>query len=120
MVEAMDLETLYERAGGALSETLRRIPSEAMLRRFILKYREDTTCVQLRAAVEERDWETAFRAAHTLKGVAQNLGFESLYRVSAELTEALRGGKPLTRPELLTAVEAQQQTLLRAIEALES
>ena len=119
MAEEMKLEELYERAGGALSETLRRIPSEAMLRRFVLKYREDATCLQLRTAVEKQDWESAFRAAHTLKGVAQNLGFETLYRVSAELTEALRGGNPLTQPALLAAVETQQQTLLKAIEALE-
>ena len=39
------------------------------------------------------DAETAFRAAHTLKGLCLNLGFESLYKVDAALTEELRAGK---------------------------
>ena len=34
--------------------------------------------------------EDAFRAVHTLKGVAINLGFTKLYEVSSTLTEALR------------------------------
>ena len=38
-----------------------------------------------------QDWETAFRASHTLKGVAQNLGMEHLYQVSSALCEAVRG-----------------------------
>ena len=37
-----------------------------------------------------------FRASHTLKGVAQNLGMEHLYQVSSALCEAVRGSKPLT------------------------
>lgn len=32
----------------------------------------------------------AFRGAHTLKGVAQNLGFGPLYKAAAEVTESLR------------------------------
>ena len=63
--------------------------------------------------------EAAFRAAHTLKGVAQNLGFQKLYLSSAALTEALRGPKPLTDPALREAVALDQAALLRAIQELE-
>ena len=38
--------------------------------------------------IEAKDAETAFRGAHTLKGVCLNLGFQKLYEVSAELTNA--------------------------------
>lgn len=34
---------------------------------------------------------TAFRAVHTLKGVALNLGLGSLAHASSQMTEALRG-----------------------------
>jgi len=34
----------------------------------------------------------AFRAAHTLKGVCQNLGFTNLYQPTCDLTEVLRTG----------------------------
>ena len=36
--------------------------------------------------------ELAFRAAHTLKGVCMNLGFDHLYKLSFEITESLRTG----------------------------
>ena len=36
--------------------------------------------------------ELAFRAAHTLKGVCMNLGFDHLYNPSFEITESLRTG----------------------------
>lgn len=42
-------------------------------------------------AYSPQDAETAFRAAHTLKGLCMNLGFDSLYEVSSALTENLRG-----------------------------
>ena len=61
----------------------------------------------------------AFRGAHTLKGVAQNLGFERLYQVSAVLTEAMRGNKPLEDRSLLDAVEQQDAAIRRAILELE-
>ena len=40
--------------------------------------------------MENKNFEGAFRGAHTLKGVCQNLSFDRLYEVSHELTELLR------------------------------
>lgn len=37
------------------------------------------------------DAKEAFVAAHTLKGVSQNLGFDNLYEPAVVVTEALRG-----------------------------
>ena len=70
--------------------------------------------------IDQADWETAFRAVHTLKGVAQNLGFDRLYAVSVPLTEAMRGGKPLTDPALLTAVKDVHQETVAAILQLDA
>ena len=73
----------------------------------------------LESAINSQDWEAAFRAAHTLKGVAQNLGFQRLYLSSTALTEALRGPRPLTDPALREAVAMDQAALLTAIQELE-
>ena len=115
----MKIEELCARAGGSYEELMQRIPSRAMICRFVRKYADDPTYQQLCAAVGEKDWETAFRAAHTLKGVAQNLGFQQLYLSSAALTEAMRGPKPLTESGLREAVSADQAALLAAIRELE-
>ena len=73
-----------------LEAVLGRLHSEALIRRFALKFLEDQSYIQLKQALENKNYEDAFRGAHTLKGVCQNLSFDRLYEVSHELTELLR------------------------------
>lgn len=87
----MNLEEFYAQIGGDYADTLQRLCNENMVKKFVKKYQDDPTCADLHNAALQQDWEAAFRGAHTLKGVAQNLGFERLYQVSAVLTEAMRG-----------------------------
>ncbi len=61
--------------------------------------------------------EKAFRAAHTLI-VCLNLGFTELYKVSAELTEVLRGRETAGSDELYAQVKEQYTTLTDAIREL--
>ena len=125
----MTLQEFYTRIGGNYDDTLRRIPSEALVRKFVLKYPNDPSFGQLpkfeqewsgelKDALAAQDWETAFRASHTLKGVAQNLGMEHLYQVSSALCEAVRGSKPLTDPALWPPVEEAHAQVLAAIQEL--
>ena len=64
---------------------------------------------------------TAFRAVHTLKGVALNLGLGSLAHASSQMTEALRGQDPM--PEsvqpLYVAVQKEHTAVCSALEQLE-
>ena len=71
----MTLSEFYVFIGGDASAVMARIPSEQMLARFVRMYAGDPTFGQLQVAVDAQDWPAAFLAAHTLKGVAQNLGF---------------------------------------------
>ena len=114
----MTLKEFYEQIDGSYEDTLHRLPSEALVHRFVLKYPADPSFAQLREAVAAADWESAFRAAHTLKGVAPEPWLRcTLPRVSA-LTEHLRGGQPLTEPQLLDATTAEHERVMSAIEAL--
>ena len=45
---------------------------------------------QLSAAIADKNWEKAFEAAHTLKGVLGNLALTPLYEPMSQLTEQLR------------------------------
>ena len=58
---------------------MERLPSADFVRRFALKFLQDDSFPNLKKALEAKDAPTAFRAAHTLKGVCQNLGFDALY-----------------------------------------
>ena len=60
--------------------------------------------------------ETAFRAAHTLKGICLNLGFDNLFAPSQELTEKLRGATTIEgTDELFAAVEKEYDRTCEAL-----
>ena len=88
----MTLEQMYAAIGGDYKGVMERLPSADFVRRFALKFLQDDSFPNLKKALEAQDAPTAFRAAHTLKGVCQNLGFDALYAPASALTEALRGG----------------------------
>ena len=69
----MTLEQVYAAIGGDYKGVMERLPSADFVRRFALKFLQDDSFPNLKKALEEKDAPTAFRAAHTLKGVCQNL-----------------------------------------------
>lgn len=72
-------------------ETLHRfMHKEEFLERFLRKFREDASYLQLLDRLEAGDYGEAFAHAHTLKGVTANLGLEGLRRPASEITELLR------------------------------
>ena len=86
----MTMQECYEAIGGNYEAVWGRLHSEALIRRFAWKFLEDQSYIQLKQALENKNFEDDFRSAHTLKGVCQNLSFDRLYEVSNELTELLR------------------------------
>lgn len=86
----MNLKQLYETLNGDYDDVLTRLISESFVERLVLKFLSEDSFALLTEAMQKGDVETAFRAAHTLKGVAQNLGFTALGKSASELTEALR------------------------------
>ena len=87
----MTLKEAYESVESNYDNVLKRLGSEGMIKRFAVKFIDDPTFGELKNALAAGDGESAFRAAHTMKGICLNLGFDKLYEVSAALTEQLRG-----------------------------
>ena len=115
----MTVQECYESMGSDFEGVLGRMGSEAMVKRFALKFLDDPSYGNLVKAVEEQNAEEAFRAAHTLKGVCQNLGFDNLYQVSFNITEKLRGGETDGCEELFAKVEEQYKKTTDAIHMME-
>ena len=112
----MTIRECYEKIGGDFDGVLKRLGSEALVQRFAVKFVSDTSFSELKAGVEAQDAEKAFRGAHTLKGVCLNLGLDSLYSVSSELTESLRNRKfEDGYKELLSKVEEEYLKTVDAI-----
>ena len=89
--------------GANYEDVLKRLYNEGMICRFTLMFLNDE----------------AFRAAHTLKGVCQNLGFTNLYQPTYDLTEVLRTGTLEGTKELFDSVTCQYKITINAIRALQ-
>lgn len=63
---------------------------EDRIKKFLNLFLQDENFAKLTKALEEDDVETGFVAAHTLKGICQNLALTHLYDADVEVTEALR------------------------------
>ena len=105
--------------GSDYEGVLGRMGSEAMIKRFALKFLQDPSFNNLKENLEKNDGEEAFRAAHTLKGVCLNLGFDELYEASAEITEKLRGKETAGSEDMFQKVEEKYQKTVNAIKGLE-
>ena len=86
----MNLQECYQAFGGDYEDTMRRMGMERLLQKFMLKFLDDKSFEELCSSMEQKKYEEAFRAAHTLKGLCLNLGFKTLAESSSNLTEALR------------------------------
>ena len=114
----MEVKTFYEQLGMGYEDVSGRLGSDALIKKFVLKSPGDPSFNQLKDALAAQDWELAFRASHTLKGVAQNLGMDRLYKTAATLCDAVRGPKPLEDASLWPPVVAAHEEVLAAIREL--
>ena len=111
------MQECYKAIGGNYEAVLGRLHSEALIQRFTLKFLEDQSYLQLKQALENKNYEDAFRSAHTLKGVCQNLSFDRLYEFSNELTELLRD-RTGAQPGISKAMEKVTEVYERMIEEI--
>ena len=117
----MTMRECYEAIGGNYENVLGRLHSEALIRKFTFMFLEDQSYLQLKQALNDKNYEDAFRSAHTLKGVCQNLSFDRLYEVSHELTELLRDrtGEQLGIPEAMEKVTKEYEATIEEIKKLQ-
>lgn len=114
----MELREFFKEVGGDYDEVLLRLPSPDMVKRFVLKFVDDPSYAELKNALEKSDFPTAFRAAHTLKGTAANLGLDSLGAAASKLTEQLRDTLVFPAMEYIEAVDSTYQLTIEKIRLL--
>lgn len=115
----MTIQECYAALEGDYEEVLNRLYSEALVRKFLLKFLSDPSFQLLETSMQTDQHEEAFRAAHTLKGVSQNLSFTKLYHSSHQITEALRTKDYDLAGQLLPQVEADYAQTAAAIRAFQ-
>ena len=111
----MNLEEVYSQIHGDYAEVKARLMSDRLVEKFVLKFPSDPSMQQLRDAVVAGDNAAAFRAVHTLKGVAANLAFSELREKASDLTEQLRSGENPADEQLLNKVEEAYKLVIESL-----
>ena len=114
----MGIKEFYSEIGSSYKDVADRLGSEDFILHFVVKFKEDENFDLLKAALKNGDTDTAFRAAHTLKGVSANLGFTALYNAVSQITEALRNGDIVRAKGLFPHVSEKHAAVLKAIQGL--
>ena len=102
----MSLKECYDKMGADYEDVLSRLRSEVLVRKFALKFLDDDSYANLKAAMESGNAPEAFRGAHTL-----------------EVTESLRpsetnSGDMEKAAKLMPAVDEEYARTIAAIKEL--
>lgn len=116
----MTLRECYAALEGDYESVVARLMTERLVQKFIIRFLDDASYDLLCKSLEAGDCNEAFRAAHTLKGVCQNLSFTKLYESSARITEALRGGKNENALTFFPQVQEDYNQTISAIKAFQA
>ncbi len=116
----MTLPECYGKLQGDYDEVVSRLRSDRLIQKFVLKFLDDESYANLCAAMEAENREEAFRAAHTIKGMCQNLSFTRLGESAHQLTEALRNTWGDNAQELFRQVQADYDLTAGAIKELKA
>lgn len=87
----MNIDDFYMEVGTDAKTVLARLGgNELLIRKLLGKFEDDRSFKELTEALKAEDVQTAFRMAHTLKGVSANLGLDRLFAKASDMTELLR------------------------------
>lgn len=117
----MDIKDVYTELGEDTERVLARFGGNAsLLERFVRKFIEDTTYGNLMKSLKDEDYPEIERGAHTLKGVAANLGFDKLSEAAAAVVRAVREDKTDKVSELSKAMSAEYEKVMECIAGLDT
>ncbi len=85
---------------------------EAIYKKLAMKYLNNTNYVDLVAAMEAKNYDDAYEAAHTLKGVSGNLSFTDLFKIAAAISNALYQGEYQAAEGMMADVKKEHEKVL--------
>ncbi len=90
--------------------------NEALYLRLVGSVPAETRFADLAGALEKKDLDAAFDAAHALKGVLGNLSLTPLYEKVSTITEHLRSRTDMDYSELIKQLEDERDRLAKLCE----
>lgn len=113
-----DLEALANAGMDVPSAKERFMNNDALLEKFVKKFPEDASYKKLLEGVANRDLDTCFMSAHTLKGVAANFSFVKLGKLVSDQTEEFRAGRLDAGIEMMPQITEEYDKIVKVIKEL--
>ena len=113
------LSDFYEEVGGDIMNVLERLEDIDTVEMFVLGFPSDPSYSMLLKSLQENDLKSAFRAAHTIKGISYTLGFQSLGDCAAKLCDKLREVM-LPSATVMQQLETEYNRVLTAIKRIKN
>lgn len=92
--------------------------NENLYQKILLKFPDDPSFHELKKHMTAGDAQAAFTYAHTLKGVAGNLGLENLFKTVSLLTDELRNGHIEKVSGLMNELNTQYEAVCNLIKKI--
>ena len=84
------IQEFYKNINGNYELALSRMQNDERIKKYLNFFLVDESYKSLEQGMNSNDCEMAFKGAHTLKGVCQNMAFTALSTVVEQITEELR------------------------------
>ena len=108
----LTIDNLKEFGANTEEGLARCLNNEGFYLNLVKSVQNDTNIAVLKDAIAANDLDTAFEAAHALKGVLGNLSLTPVLEPCAEITELLRARADADYAPLLLKLEERFNTLL--------
>ena len=96
-----NFKTKLEELGADVDNTISRfMGKEDLYLKFLNKFQNDQSFTNIKQSIAEENAVEAFKAAHTLKGVAANLGLDPIAKGASDITELLRGKEDFSEVDM--------------------
>lgn len=107
-----------EEMGMDVNTTVNRfMGNEALYLKFLYKFQNDQSVANIQQHITDQNAEEIFKSAHTLKGVAANLGLDPIAQHASDITELLRGKSQFSDVDTdkLGTLNAELRTIYEAL-----
>ena len=107
-----------EEMGMDVNTTVNRfMGNEALYLKFLYKFQADQSVANIQQHIADQNAEEAFKSAHTLKGVAANLGLNPIAQHASDIVELLRGKDQFSEVDTdrLDALNTELHTIYEAL-----
>lgn len=108
-----EIEAELKNLGVDIQSTRERLlKKEELLHKFLFKFLEDSSFEELKKSFEQKDMKSVQKHAHTLKGLAANLGLVPVFHSTDKIVEILRIHDEKVNPE----TEEQMKLIIEDLE----